>query len=171
MTSPQPTEPQPNPRQLADETDMKTRDERIEFDQNYCEHYAPKPGSIKHDYCALGCGVSERMDAARKAGEPNMTPCIGGHKAKDVLALCPKWQRRSLERSEARADGIEASMRRMTVVMPVVSAWRVKPKPKQDRRDVIECPACKGRLHLSQSSYNGHVHGKCETKGCVSWME
>lgn len=31
--------------------------------------------------------------------------------------------------------------------------------------------ACGGKLHLSQSSYNGHVHGKCETPDCVSWME
>jgi hypothetical protein len=28
-----------------------------------------------------------------------------------------------------------------------------------------------GWLHLSQSAYNGHVHGKCETDDCVSWME
>lgn len=150
---------------------MKTREERIEFHMNYCEHYRPKPGSVFHDYCTLGCGASERMDAGRQAGEPNMTPCIGGHKAKDVLALCPKWQRRTREAGEQYADGVGESLSRMAVVMPVVSQWRVKPKPKQDRREVIECPQCKGRLHLSQSSYNGHVHGHCETKGCVSWME
>lgn len=62
-------------------------------------------------------------------------------------------------------------MDRMTVVMPVVGKWRIHPKPKLDRREVIECPKCKGRLHLSQSSYNGHVHGRCETEDCVSWME
>ena len=49
--------------------------------------------------------------------------------------------------------------------------WKVKPKPEQDRHDVIECPICKGKLHLSQSSYNGHCHGQCETEGCVQWME
>lgn len=37
--------------------------------------------------------------------------------------------------------------------------------------EVVECPACKGRLHLSIAAYNGHVHGKCETDGCVAWME
>ncbi len=138
---------------------------------NYCQHYQPKPGSVKQDYCALSCGYSVRMDAARKAGEPNMTPCIGGHTAKDVLALCPHWIRRTREHAEKRADAIEEMMERMSIVMPVVSAWRVKPKPQRDRREVIECPKCKGRLHLSQSSYNGHVHGHCETKNCVSWME
>lgn len=148
-----------------------SRESHIEFDRNYCTHYAPKPGSVKDDYCALGCGASERMQQARKAGDPNMTPCIGGHKAKDVLALCPKWERRSLEHAEKRADAFEEAMERMSVVMPVVSKWRVQPKPEHDRREVMECPKCKGKIHLSQSSYNGHVHGHCETEGCVSWME
>lgn len=150
---------------------MKTRQDHIDFDQNYCEHYKPQPGAVSSDYCALGCGASERMTKARGIGEPNMTPCIGGHKVADVLALCPKWQRRSLERSEARADCIHEMLTRMDVVGPVVSKWRVKPKPAISRAEVIECPACKGRLHLSQSSYNGHVHGRCETESCVSWME
>lgn len=150
---------------------MNDRESRIEFDRNYCTHYAPQPGSSKHDHCALGCGASETMAKARASGQPSMTPCIGGHKASDPLALCPKWERRSLEHAENRADAIEESMGRMTVVMPVVSKWRVKPKPASDRREVIECPKCKGRLHLYQSRYNGHVHGRCETEGCVSWME
>lgn len=148
-----------------------SREKHIEFEMNYCQHYKPQPGSVKKDYCALGCGASDRMKAARESGEPNMTPCIGGHKAKDVLALCPHWIRRTREMGEKRADAMQEMMDRMAIVMPVVSNWRVKPKPKQDRHEIIECPKCKGRLHLSQSSYNGHVHGHCETKGCVSWME
>lgn len=150
----------------------KSREEHIAFDRNYCEHYAPQPGSKREDYCALGCGASDRMQAARKAGEPNMTPCIGGHTTPNVLSLCPKWERRSLEHAEARADSFEKMMRQMTVVMPLVNAWRKNPPPKQDRAEVVECPECKGgRLHLYQSSYNGHVRGQCETKDCVSWME
>lgn len=150
---------------------MKSRQDHIEFDRNYCTHYEPKPGSFKADYCALGLGASSAMDRGRDAGEPNMCPCIGGHKASDAIALCPKWERRSLEHAEKRADSIEEMMGCMDVVMPVVSKWRVKPKPASDRREVIECPKCKGQLHLSQSSYNGHVHGRCETEGCVAWME
>lgn len=148
---------------------MKTRDEHIEFDRNYCVHYAPKPGSFRHDYCALGLGASNAMDRARNAGDPNMSPCIGGHKASDVLALCPKWERRSIERAEKRADSIARWMERMAIAMPVVSAWRAE--PPVGKSEIIECPVCKGRLHLSQSSYNGHVHGHCETKDCLSWME
>lgn len=150
---------------------MKSRQEHIDFDRNYCAHYAPKPGLKLHeDYCALGCGASAMMKKARETpGNPNMAPCIGGHNCADVHAICPKWERRSLEHAEARADSIEESIRRMTIVGSVVGEWRKK--EPIGKREVIECPACKGRLHLSQSGYNGHVHGHCETEGCVSWME
>lgn len=150
---------------------MKTREEHIEFDRNYCAHYAPQPGSAANDYCALGCDASKRMKEARDSGEPNMSPCIGGHKTPNVLTLCSKWERRSLEHAAKRADAFQEMMERMEIVMPVVSKWRVKPKPTSDLRGIIECPKCKGRLHLSQSSYNGHVHARCETENCVAFME
>jgi hypothetical protein len=148
---------------------MKSRQQHIDFDRNYCTHYAPKPGGANVDYCALGCDSSAMFRKAREMGAPNMAPCMGGHNCDDVRAICPKWERRSLEHAEARADSIEQSMKRMTLVGPVVGAWRKK--EPIGKAEVIECPACKGRLHLRQSSYNGHVHGHCETEGCVSWME
>lgn len=34
------------------------------------------------------------------------------------------------------------------------------------------CPICnKGELYYSRASYNGHVHARCSTENCVSWME
>jgi hypothetical protein len=38
-------------------------------------------------------------------------------------------------------------------------------------RAKIECPVCKGALWYSVASVNGHLWGKCSTKGCVSWMQ
>ncbi len=36
----------------------------------------------------------------------------------------------------------------------------------------VPCPACKtGELHYSVAGYNGHMHGCCTTKDCVSWMQ
>jgi len=72
---------------------------------------------------------------------------------------------------EAYRVEAEAHMQKTFAALKVAGEWRVKPKPASDRREAVECPICKGRLHLSQSAYNGHVHGQCETAGCVSWME
>lgn len=36
----------------------------------------------------------------------------------------------------------------------------------------MPCPVCsKGNLKYSRSGYNGHVHARCSTSGCVAWME
>ena len=35
----------------------------------------------------------------------------------------------------------------------------------------IECPVCKGRLTWARDRYNGHLHGQCETDGCLRWMQ
>jgi hypothetical protein len=147
--------------------DQKRREKTIAFTMDYCQHYDPEG--------LMGRGLYSKPTRLCKAGvcydsiDAKERPCIGGHNKANPIAICPKWQRKTREQGEARADAIEASLNRMTVVMPIVSEWRKKP-PK-GKAEVIECPMCKGRLHLSQSSYNGHVHGTCETEGCVSWME
>ena len=151
-------------------TDRKSQERRersIKFTMNYCEHYDPdglfgrglvgKPSGV--------CKAAVRYDSM----DPKERPCIGGHEKPDPLAICPKWQRKTREQGEARADAIEASMQRMMVVGPAVAEWRKK--PPLGKQGVIECPVCKGNLHLSQAASNGHVWGKCETEGCVSWME
>jgi hypothetical protein len=36
----------------------------------------------------------------------------------------------------------------------------------------VPCPVCgAGTIRYSVAGYNGHMHGRCTTKGCVSWME
>jgi hypothetical protein len=136
------------------------RQKRIDFHMSYCVHYKPigKSG-LNDDYCDLKCGAV--------AGHKK--PCIRGHLLESPTSACPSWERRSLESAIARHESIEEIFRRMEKVGPVVAEWRKKlPRGKQE---VIECPACGGRLHLSQAASNGHVWGKCETADCVSWME
>ena len=35
----------------------------------------------------------------------------------------------------------------------------------------VECPTCKGRIHWARDSYSDHLHGQCETDGCLRWMQ
>jgi hypothetical protein len=36
----------------------------------------------------------------------------------------------------------------------------------------ITCPKCGGTLRFSVAiNYNNHVHGRCETSDCLTWME
>lgn len=59
---------------------------------------------------------------------------------------------------------------KLMTVLAGIAAWRQKHKGKSFG-EVVECPACKGRLKLSISAVNGHVWGACETPDCVRWME
>ena len=35
----------------------------------------------------------------------------------------------------------------------------------------IACPTCSGRLNWTRDPSNGHVWGRCETDGCLCWMQ
>lgn len=147
---------------------MRDREEMIAFDMDYCQHYTAETIYGVGGQKATGlCAAEVCVKDVRLRG--TSYPCIRGHEIPHAIEACPKWIRRTREQGEARADAFEAAIKRMTIVGPVVSEWRKK--PPLGKAEVIECPVCKGRLHLSQASCNGHVHGHCETADCVSWME
>lgn len=122
----------------------------------------PKP-------CIKSIHKSARGGTYLKPGEvPAETkPFPGADKAKP----CPFYEEPTDDQIQADREETEVAFQRTLAAIRIADKWRQKPKPDVDRHEVIECPVCKGRLHLSQSSYNGHVHGKCETDACVSWME
>lgn len=145
---------------------MKDREEHIAFAMNYCQHYAPKPGAKG---CAAGCAIDTIQKAEIPGKRLKWGPCIDGHLLPNALELCPKWERVTREAAEKRAEHIEQSMRKLTIAGPFIGAWRKK-EPR-GKAEVVECPVCKGALHLSQSSYNGHVWAKCKTEDCISFIE
>lgn len=64
----------------------------------------------------------------------------------------------------------EAFEARFSKTLPIIA--RVKKEHKNNNwRGIETCPVCGGKLHLSHAAFNGHVHGRCETEGCMSWME
>lgn len=84
---------------------------------------------------------------------------------------CPCREVPTEEEVQASRREAEDQLSKTLTAIKVAGEWRVRPKPSVDRYGTVECPICKGKLHLSQSSCNGHVHGQCETEGCVSWRE
>lgn len=137
---------------------------------NYCQHYHPKPGAKLSDTsCSVGCDTRTIQKAQIPGKSLKWGPCIDGHLLPDARAVCPKWERYTREQGEAYADGVERSLKKLRLAGPFISAWRKK--EPFGKREVVECPVCKARLHLSQSSYNGHVHAQCETADCIAFME
>jgi hypothetical protein len=132
-----------------------------------CIHYT----GIQKDCCRAGVNY-EQLVGGKVIGWAMMLPCwtsTMAHAKNFTKVACAKYTEPTDAQIEERRTEIDAVMDRMRKVMPVVNVWR-KRAPK-GKSEVIECPACAGRLHLVQSAYNGHVHGQCETADCVRWME
>lgn len=104
-----------------------------------------------------------------RAGEPTMRKEVDRRDQQEIS--CPHLELPTAEEVAADRAALDEQMRKTMLALQAVYAWRVRQRPQQDRREVVECPVCRGRLHLSKSAYNGHVHGRCETEGCVAWME
>lgn len=149
---------------------MTQREQSIEFHRQYCVHYGHDEKDRLKKVCSAGMDIVSIQCVQPPGERMKWAPCIEGHKLGDPCSYCPKWERPSMDSAEKYAEGMEECLRRMTVVDPVIGAWRNKRKPFA-KAGVIECPVCQGKLHLAQSGYNGHVRAKCETEGCVSFIE
>lgn len=45
-------------------------------------------------------------------------------------------------------------------------------KDHTDEQGEVPCTKCEGgMLQFRRSGYNGHIHARCTTDGCLMWME
>lgn len=116
--------------------------------------------------------VDKDMRLPYRVGLPCLKPSENGLTVLDGRPQCPCTFVQFPTEAEVQVelDEHDMHMAKMMQALVVVNPIRREHKGK-DWRGVIECPVCKGKLHVSHAAYNGHVHAKCETKDCVSWME
>jgi len=144
---------------------MIEREEYIERQMNYCQHYSVSRNKGIEIKCNKGVVI-------REIGIRNL-PCVYGP---GDCRNCEKYEQTPREKAEASHDDWQKVIEKVVVVLPFLSEWKKKTvKDKQylvyGRYESVRCPVCEGKLHINQSSYNDHVHAKCETKDCVSIME
>jgi hypothetical protein len=120
-----------------------------------CIQYRVLPAHGRGTYVEPGT-ASVRREVDRKGFE--MTPC-------------EHFREPTAEQVEQDRRETHAHLQRTLAAIRIAAQWRVAGRPEKPRAEVVECPCCQGRLHLFQSSMNGHTSGRCETAGCVSWME
>ena len=103
-----------------------------------------------------------------------MMPCVMRERASQLglpLAECGQFRAYTEAEIDARESQIEASMERHRKAAPVILKIRAANKGKT-AHGAVDCPACgTGTLSWSISGYNGHMHGRCSTSGCLNWME
>lgn len=135
------------------------------YSGSWCIHFRD---AFRHKTCEAGVEFAKFDDV--KFGK---RPCFlikETGASKPDAAPCERLRRPTPDEIAAHDEWITARLNRISVVMLGIKPWRDAHKG-QSAAEVIECPACKGRLHLSIAAYNGHVHGQCETPDCVRWVE
>lgn len=141
-------------------------------------------GSWHNTHCL--CGVRYADVTTGKEQEPGSAyrkPCVDWSVRKGDCALTPsqqkEWERRGKcdKRQEPTDEEIKAHeqafadhMVKVDTVAKFLMPIRAEHHGKS-HSGVYECPACKGKLHVSIAGYNGHARVMCETKECVRWIE
>lgn len=115
------------------------------------------------------CRKDIRYDSFNES--ENEIPCLPGFtNGRRPPGHCACFELQTPEEIAEAEAAIKAAIDRLTKTGPLIG--KVKREHKgHDWRGIEVCPICQGRLHMTHAKYNGHVHGKCETKDCVSWME
>jgi hypothetical protein len=104
--------------------------------------------------CPFPCFRGEAGDKLRKGEKPFVCEKVEWPTEEYIQAEIDMWERESKKAVEGNR---------------AVAHIRKEQRGK-NYRGVVECPICKGKLHVSHAS-NGHIHARCETPDCLAWME
>jgi hypothetical protein len=83
---------------------------------------------------------------------------------------CDKYQEPSNEEIADHDVKVSDHVKQFMTTIPLISRIKKEHKGK-NWKGIEKCPVCEGKLHMTHSSYNGHVWGKCETENCLNWLE
>lgn len=125
--------------------------------EHKCRHFT----GVLNKTCEIGIDYESIKD---KSGGPFKWICCDADSCVPCASFEPYTDEEIAERERWLAD----RLKNMVAAMKEIK--RINGK-RRGIRGAIDCPKCGGKLHYSISSYNGHTHGKCETQGCVSWMQ
>jgi hypothetical protein len=132
----------------------------------FCNHYRAMHGNTT---CKVGVAFDDF-----KGGAFDQRPCFCNPGATPnpgcSLQEMPTPEQLAAEEAEMNARFEKIGKARKAIVENLGGPWK---RGKPSVAGVIDCPACgkEQSLQFSCSGYNGHVHAKCKTEGCVSWME
>lgn len=129
-----------------------------------CKHYNGKVFLDKGD-CDAGINV-RNLVGGDVPGWFTRCPCIDRHESE---ITCIAYKDPSDKEIEADEKQWEFVISNLTLARPLIR--KLKAENPNGGSGSVECPACTGKFNYTISSYNNHMHAKCETEGCISFME
>lgn len=116
--------------------------------------------------CLKGIDIRELVGGP-DLGWVTRLPCIKRNKNP---IPCDQFEDFTQEELQAIEDDFKEIEDMFETVQPVIDKIKIDHRNK-NWEGIVECPICKGTLHITHVAINGHTCGKCETKECISWME
>lgn len=144
----------------------KEYERRIQSKMGQCVHFR---GVHHNETCAAGVKYRELVGGP-DFGWLTRLPCnrFLSNEAGQAVP-CDKLQLTSREEAEADVRAADEAFQRVNTC---VKAIRAKHGKARGLVGDMPCPTgCGGTLRYSIASYNGHVHGRCSTDDCASWMQ
>lgn len=141
---------------------MELREQFIKSAMDSCRHF----NGIQNKTCKAGVAYQDECDKAM--------PCIPRFVNGRETWPCDTFEIMSQMDAEKEADERIISVNKSSRAFSAASEDARLKGFKKGSGGVgsIACPCCDGgKLRYSVASYNGHMHGRCTTEGCVSWMQ
>lgn len=145
---------------------MDIREQFIKSALASCRHF----NGVQNKKCKAGVPYLEWKQGV----EERAMPCIPKHINGRETWPCELFEIMSQADAEREADERIVIMNRGAKARQAAHADAKAKGLGKGRGGVgqIACTGCDGgTLHYSVAAYNGHMHGRCTTPGCVSWME
>lgn len=144
--------------------------------EGMCIHYNGCANPVSKGICRAGVEYKS-LTGGITPGWATRLPCTDMEPKGGDKMSCDKHRLPTAEElAESKRETDEHIKRFMVAYTGNVAEWRRQ--NKWDRNNPkgasgsVPCEVCgTGKIELSMASYNGHVHGKCTTEGCISWME
>lgn len=147
---------------IAIKTKEQLREEMIAAEMRSCKHF----NGIQNRTCKAGIPLRHSADTC--------LPCLPAFIRGRTPFKCDLFQIMTREEAEKEAD------RKQRVAVEGIVA-RIAAYEDAETRGLgkgnggsgeLACPVCKtGKLRYRVAASNGHMHARCSTQDCVSWME
>jgi hypothetical protein len=149
-------------------TKEQQQENQIQSAMGRCVHFT----GIQNATCKEGINYRELV-GGENIGWAARIPCLLID-ADKCAVVCGSRKLPSREEAEAefKHDNEQMSRHMLAISAAHKHAKEMGFGKRHGGQTSMPCPLeCGGRLHYSVAGYNGHMHAKCETPNCVSWME
>jgi len=131
----------------------------------WCKNYH----GMQKETCSAGIAFKDLPGRGTKTFF-DTCPCFGPSDSKCEKSEYPTAEELAAEEAAMKVRWENMGKARQAIVAHLGGPWK---KGTPGAQGSIDCPVCAAEksLQFSRAGYNGHIHARCKTEDCVSWME